>query len=234
MREKSEEKMSVAEAVRAVLSSSPALLECLRAGVVNYTWASEKILGDVSKLLGKKKVSIDAVKAALIRYQQELEAEGKALLESVAKVMARSTLELQNDISLVTVKKFAVERHAGEILSLAAEARFFHVAQGKRTYTITVSSEDVEKILAKVSKEDVLELLGDQAAIVIISPYEIVHTPGVVSYVARALFVRGINITQIISSYTDTIIIVSKKQATEALEALESSIESCRKLLSAG
>uniref|UniRef100_A0A7J3ZN36 ACT domain-containing protein n=1 Tax=Fervidicoccus fontis TaxID=683846 RepID=A0A7J3ZN36_9CREN len=226
---KSSEKISVAEAVRIIVSTSLPLQECLRAGVVNYTWASEKIMSNIAKLTGKKKVSIDAVKAALIRYQQELESEGRAELERVSSIIAKSTIELQNDISVLTVRKFAIERHIAEIFSVASEARFFNLTQGRKTYTITISSEDAGRILSKIGKEDLLELLNDQAAIVLISPQEITVTPGVVSFVSRTLFVRGINITQIISCHTDTIIVVRKQQAVDALKALEEGIEACRK-----
>ena len=226
---KEDEKISVAEAVRIIVSSNLPLLECLRAGVVNYTWASEKIMSDVIKLTGKRKVSLDAIKAALIRYQQELESEGKAELERVASIIARSTIELQNDISVITVRKFAIERHIDDIFSLASEARFFNLTQGRKSYTITISSEDTEKILSKIGEEELLELLNNQAAIVLISPQEITATPGVISFVSRTLFVRGINITQIISCYTDTIIVVRKHQAVDALKALEESINACRR-----
>ncbi len=227
----SEEKPSTAEAVRIVISENLPYFECLADEVVNYTWLAEKIADDVKKITGKSKVNIDAVKAALIRFQQELKKEKRELYNKVYTIIAKSTLELQNDITIITVRKEAIEKALSKILTTASEARFFNLTQGKKIFNILISSEDEEKITSVLDSSDLVDRVDGQSAILIISPYEIMNTPGVIEYITRLMYVNGINITQIISCYTDTLLIISSKQVVKAFEVLQKSITDSRKLL---
>ncbi|NAZ11550.1 MAG: ACT domain-containing protein [Desulfurococcales archaeon] len=226
-----EEKITVADAVRIAVTNRASYLECLRDGVVNYTWLAEKIMNDVERITKKKKVNIDAVKAALIRFQQDLQQEETTQRTTVGYVISKSTTELQNDITVITMKKEVVERRFEQLFKLAGETRFFNLNQGKKVYTIVISSEDVPELLRVFDKKEVLDKLDNQSAIIIISPYEIVNTPGVVSFITRLLYVNGVNITQLNSSYTDTILILPKEQALKAYHILEETIEEFRSMI---
>lgn len=226
-----EEKITVADAVRVAVTNKASYLECLRDGIVNYTWLAEKIMSDVERITKKKKVNIDAVKAALIRFQQDLQQEELEQKKTVGHVISKSTTELQNDISVITMKKEVVERKFDQLFKLASEARFFNLNQGKKVYTIVISSEDVPELLRIFDDKEVLDKLDDQSAIIIISPYEIVNTPGVVSFITRLLYVNGVNLTQLNSSYTDTILILPKDQALKAYNILRETIEDFRQIM---
>lgn len=225
-----EEKITVADAVRIAVTNRASYLECLRDGIVNYTWLAEKIMKNVEKITKKKRVNIDAVKAALIRFQQDLQQEEKTQAKTVGYVISKSTMELQNDISVITIKKEVIERKFDQLFKLAGEARFFNLNQGKKVYTIIISSEDAQGLLSLVDQKEIMDRLDEQSAIVIISPYEIVTTPGVVSFISRLLYINGINITQLNSSYTDTIIILPKEQALKAYEIIRETIEEFRSM----
>jgi len=227
-----EAKVTVADAVRIAVTNRASYLECLRDGIVNYTWLAEKIMKDVESITKRKKVNIDAVKAALIRFQQDLQQEEAAQRSSVGLVMSKSTIELQNDISVVTMKKEVVEKRLDQLFQLAREARFFNLNQGKRVYTIVISSEDAGELLKLFGPGEVLDRIDNQSAIVIISPYEIVTTPGVVSFITRLLYINGVNLIQLNSSYTDTILIVPKEQSLKAYEIIRESIEEFREMSS--
>lgn len=226
--ENKSEKISIAEAVRFVISKNQSYLECLSKGLVNYTWLAESIKDEVLLLTGRKKINIDAIKAALIRYEEELKKEQEALSKSIDEVLSRSTFELQNDISVLTINKYSVERKIKEILEVASRARFFNFTQGKKTYTIVISSEDVKLILSAIDKEDLLDRVDGQSALIIISPYEIMTTPGVINYITRLMYIAGINLTQIMSCYTDTILIIDKSNAIKALKLIQDVIEQQR------
>jgi len=223
-----EQKISIAEAVRFVVSKNQSLIECLSEGLVNYTWLAEKIADEVAKISERKRVNLDAIKAALIRYEEELKKEKQALMKSVGKVLAKSTLELQNDITVLTVKKYTVERKLKEILEVASRSRFFNFTQGKKSYTFVISQEDEENVERMIEREDVLDKVEKQSALVMISPYDIMFTPGVVNFLTRLMYLNGINITQIMSCYTDTILIISKDDSVKAFKLLQDVIEQQR------
>lgn len=223
-----DQKISVAEAVRFVVSKNQSLIECLSEGLVNYTWLAEKIANEVARVAGRRRVNLDAIKAALIRYEEELKKEKSALMKSVGKVLAKSTLELQNDIVVLTVKKYTVERKLNEILEVASHSRFFNFTQGKKSYTFVISEEDESSVEKMIDKEDILDKVGRQSALIMISPYDIMFTPGVVNFLTRLMYLSNINITQIMSCYTDTILIISKDDSVKAFKLLQDVIEQQR------
>ncbi|PNV81505.1 MAG: ACT domain-containing protein [Fervidicoccus sp.] len=225
-----EQKISVAEAVRFVISKNQSLIECLSEGLVNYTWLAERIADEVARISGRKRVNLDAIKAALIRYEEELKKEKSALMKSVGKVLAKSTLELQNDIVVLTVKKYTVERKLNEILEAASRSRFFNFTQGKKSYTFVISEEDEGAIEKMMEKDDVLDKVEKQSALIMISPYDIMFTPGVVNFLTRLMYLSNINITQIMSCYTDTILIINKDDSVKAFKLLQDVIEQQRSI----
>lgn len=226
-----EEKITVADAVRVAITSKAPYLECLRDGVVNYTWLAEKIMRDVMVITQRKKVNIDAIKAALIRYQQDLQREEEALKSTVGLVLSRSTVELQNDITVLTLKREAIEKRSERLFRIAGDARFFNLNQGKKIYTVVISSEDCPPLLSLLDEGSVVDRIDGQSVLIVISPYEIVSTPGVVSFITRLLYINGINVTQLNSSYTDTIIIVPKELSTKAYDIMRRAIEEFRAMM---
>jgi aspartokinase len=107
-------------------------------------------------------------------------------------------------------------------------ARFFQILQGVNTFTFIVSRENLEELLRSIGREDVVEILEDQAAVILVSPRDIVETPGVVALIASTLYENDINITQIVSCYNDTIVLVDAMKAWEAYRVLETLIKSMR------
>ncbi len=222
-----QEKPSIAESVRNILDNDPVLMECLEEDVINYTWLSEKIIDKIRILSGKEKISLDAVKAAIIRYQLEIKKKDRKE-HLVPKVIAKSTIEMQDDIVVITINKHAIEKIIKELLEIGHNARFFNLTQGKKTYTIVISEEDVANILDKIDKKEIRDLVKNQSAILMLSPYDIMTTPGVINQVTRLLYRQGINITQIISCYTDTILLINKNDSIKAYKALRDAIETSR------
>ncbi|WP_234394346.1 ACT domain-containing protein [Thermococcus piezophilus] len=68
---------------------------------------------------------------------------------------------------------------------------------------------------------ETVSILRDQTALTIISPGRIIETPGVVAFMTSALSSNGINITQVISCYKDTIFVIDRKDTPKAYQILE-------------
>ncbi|MEM4617680.1 MAG: ACT domain-containing protein, partial [Ignisphaera sp.] len=83
----------------------------------------------------------------------------------------------------------------------------------------------------RLNKDDIMNIQRDYSAIVIVSPIEIMYTPGVLSYITNILALNGINIVHIESCYTDTIIVVSREDLIKAFQVLSKHIDISKKLL---
>ncbi|GAB6101766.1 hypothetical protein JCM16138_09890 [Thermococcus atlanticus] len=221
-----EEKISVAKAVKDTVLSRPAIKECLILDVINYSALARLILKELEKK--NVKTSTGAVKMALIRIGEELKKERVFFERRIKGVVAKTVIELQSDLTVITAEKRAVLNKIGPLSKVMENARFFQLTQGVETFTLVLSSEEKEEVV-KILRDNIVDLIEEQTAIVLISPEEIIETPGFVAFVASALSSGGINITQVISCHKDTIFVLDRRDAPKAYQILEELILKMRK-----
>ncbi|MEB3860420.1 MAG: ACT domain-containing protein [Desulfurococcales archaeon] len=220
--------VSVSAAVKRILDSEPSLRECLSRGIVNYSQLARHIKPWVDTLVGSE-ASMHAIKMAIARYtppSMEPETPRRRLLE----VIARSSIELRSGIGLVTSYSRGLQKIRGQLDELAEKSRLFLLLSGLKTFTIVVDEEMLDHILERLSHY-IIKSYRNQAALIVVSPEEIITTPGVVAYITGVLAREGINLTQIESIHTDTILILEESQASKALEVLYKTIKLAKQRL---
>ncbi len=228
------EKLSIAEATRRVIWTRPSMIDALKQGVINFKALAENIYDEVKVLLQKKEsepISLDSIQTALIRYADDLKKEKDLLEERISKVLANTVLELKNDLVVFTITDESLMKCREDVFNLVKSARFFHLIQGNNTFTIIADQSLEGKMVALFSAKNLVQSIKDQSGIILISPEEIVEVPGVVSYLHGLLAYKNINVTQSISCYKDTILIVNRAEALDAYALVESQILLFRKLM---
>lgn len=219
-------KVSIASVVRGLIFTKPFIRGCLAEGVVNYS-ALARLLAEELRVRGIH-ASHGAIKMALVRIRDEVVDSERELRVKLKRVLGSTVLQLQSDLVVVTVRKIAVLARLPALVKSMEMARFFQILQGVNTFTFIVSKENLEELLRNVGREEVVEILGDQVAVILVSPRDIVETPGVVALIASTLYENDVNITQIVSCYNDTIVLVDASKAWEAYRVLETLIKSMR------
>ncbi len=221
-------RISVAEAVRRILESEPCFKECLALKVASYASLARHIKPWVETIVSAP-VTEHSIKMALARYRPE-EGDSETPRRKVLEVVARSSVELRTGIGVVT----AYSKGLPAILDLARElaeaSRLFLLLSGLTTFTVIMGEEHIGRVAERLGSY-VIKVYPGQAAVVVISPEEIITTPGVVAYIAGLMSKEGINITQIESIHTETILIVKEELAMKALEALHRAIRVARQQL---
>ncbi|MBS7250697.1 MAG: ACT domain-containing protein [Candidatus Freyarchaeota archaeon] len=230
-REVKQEPISIAEAARLIVGSRPSIVDGLRQGVINFSALAEMIKEQVMEIVGRQSVNVDSIKMALMRYAEELKSKKKLLEEQITEVIAKSILELKNDVAVLTVDQKNFIIRFDQIFKSLNSFRFLQLTQGNETFTVVTDLQSKEKIVEVVGQKSIILEIEDQSVIVIISPHQIIEVPGVIAYITDLLSTNGVNITQIISCYTDTLLIVDRKDALRAYQILENKILSLRKML---
>ena len=218
---------SVASRVREIVLRDPILVECLARGIVNFSGLARKLAEEIRAVDGEVP-SVVAVKMALIRIAEKLRGSG---IEAVEKIIARSALAVQDSVVVITVPREGISRAFKVASSLGGESRFIQVVQSLRSATIVVAREDAERVLREIGEP--LEVIWDQSVVILVSPREIVETPGVVAYITGFLARHGINITQVISCYVDTLLVMNTAEAAKAYGLLHGLIDDLRRKYSA-
>lgn len=191
--------MTIAQNVRNHLRNKPYLLEALEKGIVNLSELSRQI---------QKELKIDsasAVKAALRRFSEELQKHKQKREEKVLQVLKRSGIVIYDRKSVMITSK-EINTKSGMKVDLL----------GKFVYLL--DRGDVPERISALVKHDSCIM------IVMHSPEELEATPGVVAFLTALLAEQNVNIIEFISCWTETIIVVEKKDSLKAYEVLSNMV----------
>ena len=191
--------MTIANDVRSYLRNKPYLLEALEKGIVNLSELSRQIQGEL------KTSNTSAAKAALRRFAEDLQRHKQKREEKVLHVLKRSGIAVYDRKSvMITNKEIEVDN------ALKVDLLNKHVYLLDR-------SDLPERVTALVKHENC-------TMIVVHSPEELELTPGVVAFLATLLAEQNVNIIEFISCWTETIMVVEKKDSLKAYEILSNMV----------
>jgi len=188
--------MSIARDVRNYLKNRPYILEALEKDIVNLS----KLARHIQSEFRIKKFS--AIKAALRRFSEKKKKHKRKREERVLRLLKNSVMTVYDGNSIVITS-----------------------GQKKIKEKVKVSLKDnvvylVEKSeLPRITK-DVLKKNENCTTIIIKSPKEVETTPGVVAFLTSLLSEQNVNVVEFISVWTETIIVVDRKDSLRAYEIL--------------
>jgi aspartokinase len=187
--------MTIAQNVRNHLRNKPYLLEALEKGIVNLSELSRQIQEEL------KTDNTSAVKAALRRFSEELQRHKQKREEKVLQVLKRSGIAVYDRKSVMITSK-EISTKSGMKVDLLDK------------FVYLVDRGDMPERISTLIKHD------NCTMIVVHSPEELEATPGVVAFLTTLLAEQNVNIIEFISCWTETIIVVEKKDSLKAYEVL--------------
>jgi aspartokinase len=191
--------MTIAQNVRSHLRNKPYLLEALEKGIVNLSELSRQIQMEL------KIDNTSAVKAALRRFSEELQKHKQKREEKVLQILKRSGIAVYDRKSVMITSKEINTKNGMKVDLL-----------GKFVYLL--DRGDVPERINTLVKHD------NCTMIVMHSPEELEATPGVVAFLTALLAEQNVNIIEFISCWTETIIVVEKKDSLKAYEVLSNMV----------
>ncbi len=207
----------IAEGVRALVNLYP----LVRAGLANNTLNQSEVARQFSRELSLSKSNFHAVLSAIKR-------EAAAGLESPAfeidakKVVAQSTISLKTDVAVVRFFP------GSPVEKIRKTVRSIHLVQSASAASFIVDERDAGGFIEK-NMENFLGATRDLSEITIVSPKQIESTPGVLLSFLSPLYSNGINIEEVLSSHTDTLLLVSSADTSRAFALLSQIIKDARK-----
>ena len=191
--------MTIAQDVRNYLRNKPYLLEALEKGIVNLSELSRQIQKDL------KTNDTSAIKAALRRYSEELQKHKQKREEKVLQLLKRSSIAVYDRKAVMITSKEITTKRGMEVDLL-----------GKFVYLLDRS--DLPERISTLVKHD------NCTMVVVHSPEELEATPGVVAFLATILAEQNVNIVEFISCWTETIMVVDKKDSLKTYETLSNMV----------
>jgi aspartokinase len=191
--------MTIAQNVRYYLRNKPYLLEALEKNIVNLSELSRQIQDEL------KTDNTSAVKAALRRFSEELQKHKQKREEKVLALLKRSSVAVYDRKSVIITSR-EIQAKNGMKVDLP----------GKFVYLL--DRADLPERISTLVKHDNCTL------IVIHSPEELEATPGVVAFLATLLAEQNVNMIEFISCWTETVIVVEKKDSLKTYEVLSNMV----------
>jgi hypothetical protein len=211
---------SAADATRQYIDEHPSVREALRDDLVNYTALARRVEAETGV------TSEEAVTVAVRRYQRGLATEDPSL-QRVRALVQESRLEVHARVAIVRLRDdwdvvdslLALGRR---LLDEAAGRRLFEIIIGTRAITVLCE----ESILAEIRPVIPAKLLlGTERGLAVLafrSRPEVAEIPGVLAYMAEALFRAGINCLETVSVHTDSLFVFRDKDSIRAFQVLSS------------
>jgi len=187
--------MTTAQDVRNYLKNKPYYLEALEKGIVNLSELSRQIQAEL------KTSKTTATKAALRRFAEELQHHKQKREEKVLQLLKRSGIAVYDRKSVIITAKEIASKNG---LKVDLPDKFVYL----------LDRGDLPERINTLVKHD------NCTMIVVNSPEELEATVGVVAFLTTLLAEANINIIEFISCWTDTIIVVEKKDSLKTYEAL--------------
>jgi hypothetical protein len=164
-------------------------------------------LSELSRQIQKeiKTEDTSAIKAALRRYSEELQKHKQKREEKVLILLKRSSIAVYDRKSVMITGK-ELTNPTGMKVDLLDK------------FVYLLDRSDLPERISTLMKHDNCTL------IVVHSPEELEATPGVVAFLATMLAEQNVNIIEFISCWTETIIVVDRKDSIKTYETLSNMV----------
>jgi aspartokinase len=185
---------------------------------VNLSGLARVLKPKVASKLGKKVKDIndEGVISALKRIRDDYAPESS----QVGRVVANSVVSVRTHVSRLSVEKTKRTLQAVSSLLANYQEDFMQVSESLSSITLIFDERLHKQIKRALASTEFLDEGEQRAAITVHSPKQIITTPGCISSFYDQLSRKHVNVEDTVSCYTDTMMVVSMKDAGRAFEAL--------------
>lgn len=210
---------TIAQNVKEYIMSHMCIYECLKKGILNYSQLAQVIAKDYNL------ESTAAIKMAIKRFA-DTETQKEEESNVVWDVLSRAKVTIKGDVSIIVVEP---SPEAYTKVNEIEESKLVAISLGETLYIIREQTAIViiiEKDKREMARQmlrgaKIIRIKENATALVVISPQDIVTTPGVLNNIISHFALNKVNIEEIISCYRDTIIIVDENDSAKGYQIVK-------------
>lgn len=170
-------------------------MNALRLGIVNYSALARYLRREV-------RASTDAIKASILRERKRGIAE-MAEEKEILDLLKRTKISMRDKVAILIADK---ELEVPYLIKASLSDSYVYL---------------VDQTKAEIDPIRDANIIRDMVALTLTSPVDIEHTPGFVAFITQILASKGLNIRELISCYTDTVVVLRAEDAIKAFALLE-------------
>lgn len=211
--------VTASHVLRKLIRENPFLLEGMSRGIISYGNLAEELKPAVEKELGKR-VSEAALVMALRRYEEELVDVDKKLRKSslTGEILMRTNIM---DINVVKTNSLLAQLKELYTLVNFEKGDTLNIIQGSNEIAIIINEKYTDKLLRFLKKEKIIAHEKNLVALTInFDMKDFISTPGIIFRTVRGLAWEGINIFEIVSTFTELTFILHADDSMKAYSVL--------------
>ena len=210
--------VSVMKAVRDEVGYDFSVQDAIARDYVNLSALSRMLVPKVAARTGQK--AKDVSEQGIVTALKRLRGTYPRVSSDVGAVLSDSVVNVRTQVSKISVEKTKRTLQVVSNLLSAYQEDFIQVSESLSSITLIFDRKLHAKVRRALSGGEILEEGEEYAALIVHSPDEIISTPGCISSFYNQLSRRHVNVEDTVSCYTDTILVVSMKDASRAFETL--------------
>ncbi|HID73399.1 TPA: ACT domain-containing protein [Candidatus Micrarchaeota archaeon] len=209
--------VSVSRIVEKMIKDNPSIEIALSKDLINYSKLARYLRDEVEKETGKK-VKDSAIVIALKRISER---SGK-LYEPKVKFRAEEITSNSNLMEITVVRSPRVPGIVQDIYEIedVKKGGVVNVSHSNRQTTFIFSEKLEKRVKELLEGEQMISELRNVSQISVAFSEDMFKTPGFIVYTLKELSWHNINIMEIISTYTELVIIVKDEDFMKAYQLL--------------
>lgn len=210
--------VTISRIVEKMIKENPSLEIALSKDIISYSKLARYLREEVEKELGKK-----ATDAAIMVALKRLREKSEGLYEKKGEFYA---LELNTNSNIVAItigksnKLPQVMQHLYALPELE-QGFVLNATHGNNQTTLLISKILEPKVEELLTDERIIAKVDELSQLSIRFDEKMFHTPGFIVYVLKELTWNNINLIEVVSTYTELIIIVKNEDLLKAYKILQ-------------
>jgi len=211
--------VTISHLVKKHIHEKPLLEEAMIQGIVNYAYLAEQLHDEIEKELNKK-IKLPAIVMALRRHSEKLAKKHRPIKFDFSSEIIMKT----NLCDIAVIKSTNIIPKLRQIQGLVSYEKgdVLNIIHGIAELSIVTNQRYKKEVLNLLKNEKVLNTEENLVSLSLRFSKEFFYTHGVLSNVIRKLTWEGVNIFEIVSTFTELTIITGKNDAMKGYNALES------------
>lgn len=210
---------TISQAVSEIVGKSAFMEEGLVSGIINYAYLADMIKPEVERI-AKKQTNRYAIVMALRRMGDSL---GESFVVKAKDMLNGASVGLSSGIFDMTIRR---NQHSAKAAAMLYEmvdfenGDFLAVTFGTHEINVMANIWNMEKLSKIFPKNDVINTMPGLSSLTIRITKNAAGAVGLLYAITKALSWEGINIVEVVSTYTEEIFIIKEQDAARSYNAI--------------
>jgi len=223
--------LTVAQATREIISQRPFIEDALTQGIINYNSLAKIISEEVVFKTGKSNIKETTISMALRRIGEQYKTNITTKTVSKIKDFLGSDTSLRYDLFEITYPMTGKVDFAKVISKIfdgitVSPNDFLSVTKGRSEVTIITNARNKSKVRSVFNNLVPKNETHNLAALTITIPEDSLEVPGLFYFFTKALTMEGINIVELISTFSEMQFVLEEDFIADAARIIRNLVKS--------